>query len=408
MSSQPLDRNGPAYFFGDEGFYPVARPQFPPSPLPYHPSQLPGAVASHQPGPFYPPPPPPLEPFPSQYFSSQYERRYENIHPGQPPPIPLREMFSITDDFIDDGGSTGLPVPQSESSDSFLSPPTSAERFRSRVDQSSQVNPTAVIPPHASTQAPLGFGQSVIQSSQSSHKGKATPSKPKEDDPKDQADEIPPKRILPFPNPKKRKAQVAQPEEPRRTKIIFTKPPSATVATTAPQDKQKSARASTSLRKRGGKARAPVPQTRGSSNQKPSDKNSPSFQPSSDLVDHDISHTPLSHRTSQQNDTSGPPPLPIQDMSDFLSFGRRDTAKYPTHKRSMSQGTTVSGTSTTRSIGTATKGSVPGAKAKDSPKPRIKIDEAMVLKTSMRDLVNARLRQGNVNALRLLRGEDCN
>ena len=332
-------------------------------------------------------------------------RRYENLSRGQSDIVPLSKTYSTTSNFGGNEGPTGLQVLQPQISRPNPFPPMPTQIFHHQFEQSDQVSPTSRIAPHASVQTSLDFGHAVIQSSS---EGNARPPKPKQDDPRKQCfqgDDTPPRRTLRFPAAKKGKGQVSESEVSHKTqvkRIKLTNWPPKTASTATRQDNQKTAGVPTSPRKKARKARASKPQTQVSKKQKTPNSNNPSLLSSSDPLEDNLFHASYSPK-SLQNSISCRPPLPIEDMRDLLSHTRSDTAKHPITKRIASQATTVSSTSTERSSDATKRGS--SAKEKGSRTQIMKIDENLVLKKDLCDLVETRVQQGDASALNLLWGE---
>ncbi|KAI3333905.1 hypothetical protein F4824DRAFT_470214 [Ustulina deusta] len=109
------------------------------------------------------------------------------------------------------------------------------------------------------------------------------------------------------------------------------------------------------------------------------------------------------HDRSSNSEASPQLSLGTAPICGELSRVHAGTSTCKMAKRSASQATTVSATSTEPSLCTAGNGDAP--KAKDSFNQMSMIDETMILQRDISDIVNARLQQGTASLLNALHGE---
>ncbi|KAK5626469.1 hypothetical protein RRF57_002184 [Xylaria bambusicola] len=387
MPSQPLPNNGSLNLSNDSGNHPVFpdRARFI---LPHrssqssratdpllatHPNQLYQYTAS---GPF-------MVAFPHALSPAPYVRRYDNL--GRTHPIvALRDMASQPSHVHSNDRLATLQAPEPEQARPNSAPPNPFQKLPLKFEQYSQEAPKPARTPHVRTQMPLDFGHTVIQQLPERN---SELSLPREEISKHHLPKVggfPPRRILPFPTPRKKKAEMTHLDIPHETTTRESTP--KMVPTPTPQNSQYGANIPASSLKEARRVTESTVQTKNGGGKRTRNH-------SNHLSDGDFICTSSRNRQNSRIKTSSR--LSLEQDS--------ETPKYSIPKRSASQATTVSATSTKCSTRSAKNKR--DSKAKHSLNQVMKINETMVHQKDMCDIIDIRLEEGNANSLNLLQYE---
>ncbi|KAI0434153.1 hypothetical protein F5Y09DRAFT_296760 [Xylaria sp. FL1042] len=425
MQSQSLNQS--RYFRNGIGGRPASQNRGRLSPFPSHPPRLPGAIAQLR---------RPMSPFhprqqPHTFFANgpaatgyvpQKSVRYYRNSGLQQPIIPLREEFSQMSSV--GGVDKSIDFHSLEQARPYSVPSHYRQTSQTRFEHSSQEIPRPASVTHTSTLTSLNHP--IIQPLREDERSRVSPAMGSA--PEDQClknDFIPPKRILPFPTKKQAKTESAHSETQRET---ITKSPSSQEVSTAPgqidqsstkkpqsKSKGKMSRENLDGATDGASASSPrvskrprITFTNWHSSRHEPNTSAPTF--TNEHVNKSKSQESQPSRDLWENSQYGG----LESVTDtvsasltdaapsLLSNVKSDTLTCTMPKRSASQATTVSATSTKLSCGV---GGGDVSKPKDPFNRMSMIETTIVLQRDVTDIVSTRLQQGSADLLDVLGAE---